>query len=132
MKESFKNNIEQLTRENRYFRKVLYTGNYSQLVIMDIKPGEDIGEETHRVEQTLFNLQGTGKAVLDGVESDFNPGDVVVVAPGTKHNFINTGNESLKIYTVYAPANHLDDRVHQTKEDATSDVEDEEFGERII
>ncbi len=122
-------NILELTKENTYFRKVIHTGDKSQLVIMDIKPGEDIGTETHpHTEQTLFFLSGTGKAVLDGQEQEISAGDVVIVHSGVEHNFINTGNDSLKIYTIYAPANHIDGRVHKTKEDAELDEEDEEFG----
>lgn len=120
------------TESNTYFRKVLFTGAKSQFVAMDIKPGEDIGEETHHhVEQTLFLLQGVGKAVLDGKEQPYRAGDVVIVTPGVKHNFINTGRESLKIFTLYAPANHIDGRIHKTKHDAEMDDEDEAFGEKV-
>lgn len=129
---SYTVNIIKETQENTFFRKVLYTGVKSQLVVMDIKPGEDIGEEMHaHVDQTLFLLSGKGKAILDEVESAFNPGEVVLVKAGTKHNFINTGSESMKIYTLYAPANHIDGRIHETKADAVADVEDEAFGEMI-
>lgn len=129
---SYTGNILKETAENTFFRKVLYTGAKSQLVVMDIKPGEDIGEEMHaHVDQTLFNLNGSGKAILDGVESAFNADDVVLVHAGTKHNFINTGSDSLKIYTLYAPANHIDGRIHKTKADAVADVEDEAFGETV-
>lgn len=129
---SYTGNILRETMENTFFRKVLYTGAKSQLVVMDIKPGEDIGEEMHaHVDQTLFNLSGSGKAILDGVESTFNADDVVLVHAGTKHNFINTGSDSLKIYTLYAPANHIDGRIHKTKADAVADVEDEAFGETV-
>ncbi len=129
-KQPYRGEVIKETEENTFFRKVIFTGHNSQLVVMDIKPGEDVGEETHhRVEQTLFLLSGTGKAVLNGKEYPFNAGDVVVVPPGTKHNFINTGAESLKIYTIYAPANHIDGRIHKTKLDAENDIEDEEFGE---
>ena len=116
------------TEKNTNFRKVTFTGEKSQLVVMDIKPGEDIGEEIHKhIEQTLFLLSGNAKAVLNGKEQPFNAGDAVVVTPGTKHNIVNTGNESLKIYTIYAPARHIDGRVHVTKQDAENDVEDEKF-----
>jgi len=129
---SYTSNIIKETQENTFFRKVLYTGAKSQLVVMDIKAGEDIGEETHaHVDQTLFNLSGSGKVVLDGVESSFNAGDAVLVHAGTKHNFINTGTESLKIYTLYAPANHIDGTVHKTKADAVADTNDEAFGESV-
>ncbi len=123
-------NIVNEVEKNTYFRKVLFTGTRSQLVVMDIPPGGEVGEETHKyTEQTLFFLSGVGKAVLDGKESPISAGDVVVVPPGTKHNFINTGTSSLKIYTVYAPPNHIDGRIHITKADADKDLEDEAVGE---
>ena len=121
-----------MTKDNNYFRQVLFTGVKSQLVVMDIKVGEDIGEETHdHVEQILFFLSGEGKAVLDGVETPVSAGDVYVVTPGTKHNFINTGSESLKVYTVYVPPNHIDGTVHETRAAAVADVADEEFGHKV-
>ncbi len=124
-------NIIKETKKNTFFRKVLFTGTRSQLVVMDIPPGGEVGEETHKyTEQTLFFLSGTGKSVLDGKENPISAGDVVVVTPGTKHNFINTGMEPLKIYTVYAPPNHIDGRIHMTKADADKDVEDEAIGEQ--
>ena len=125
-------NIIKETKDNTNFRKVLFTGAKSQLVVMDIKKGEDIGEETHaHVEQTLFFLSGTGVAQLNDVESPIQAGDVVVVVPGTKHNFINTGEESLKVYTIYAPPNHVDNTTHVTKQDAINDDKDEAFGEAV-
>ena len=129
---SYQTNILDRTRDNSLFREVLFTGKKSQLVVMDIKPGEDIGVETHeKVEQILFNLSGLGKVILDGVETEFRPGDVVIVTPGTKHNFINVGTDSLKIYTIYAPANHIDHTIHKTKAEATADDKDEEFGKKV-
>lgn len=120
------------TTENTNFRTVLFTGEHSQLVVMNIPVGGEIGEETHRhVDQTLFFLSGRGKVILDGKESPIGAGDVVVVTPGTKHNFINTGTEPMKVYTVYGPPNHIDGRVHVTKADADSDDEDEAFGEAV-
>jgi mannose-6-phosphate isomerase-like protein (cupin superfamily) len=125
------NIIEEVER-NTFFRKVLHTGEKSQLVVMDIPKGGEIGEETHpHVEQTLFFQSGEGKAILDGEEQMVGAGDVVVVKPGVKHNFINTGEKSLKVYTIYSPANHIDGRIHKTKEDADKDVEDEEFGHGV-
>ncbi|MEK7148648.1 MAG: cupin domain-containing protein [Patescibacteria group bacterium] len=129
---SYIGNIHKDTAENTNFRKVLFTGSRSQLVVMDIPAGGEIGEETHHnVEQTLFFLSGTGKAILNGKESAIGEGDVVVVPPGTKHNFKNTGNSSLKVYTVYAPPNHIDGRMHATKADADKDDEDEAYGESV-
>lgn len=128
---SYIGRIQDLAEQNSFFRKVIFTGKKSQLVVMDIKSGEDIGEETHdHVEQTLYFFAGEGKAVLNGKESPLHPGDVLIVTPGTKHNVINTGKTSLKIATVYAPPNHIDGRVHKTKADAVADDEDEAFGER--
>lgn len=129
---NYQANILEKTEANDFFREVLFTGSRSQLVVMCIQPGEDIGEETHaHVEQILFNLSGTGKVVLNGVESEFKEGDVVVVQPGTTHNFINTGSDKLKIYTIYAPANHIADTIHHTKAEAMADVKDEEFGNSV-
>lgn len=130
---SYNTNIIKDTQENQNFRRVLFTGKKSQLVVMNIPVGGEVGEETHKnVEQTLFFLSGTGEAVLDGEKSPIVAGDVVVVTPGTKHNFLNTGTDALKIYTVYAPSNHIDGRIHVTKADADADVEDEAFGESVL
>lgn len=126
---SYQTNIVNATKENGDFRRVLFTGSKSQLVIMSIPPGGEIGEETHdHVEQTLYFQSGTGEAMLDGETTPVGSGDVVVVAPGTRHNFKNTGTEPLKVTTVYAPPNHIDGRVHATKADADADAEDEAFG----
>lgn len=129
---AYRINIAAAAAENPDFRKVLYTGSKSQLVEMRVPPGGEIGEETHaHVEQTLFFVSGAGEAVLDGAASPVGPGDVVVVPPGTRHNFRNTGGEDLRLYTVYAPPNHIDGRVHRTKADADADAEDEAFGESV-
>jgi mannose-6-phosphate isomerase-like protein (cupin superfamily) len=129
---SYITNIFKQTEENKNFRKVIFTGDRSQLVVMNIPAGGEIGEETHKhVEQTLFFMSGTGKAILNGEENSVASGDVVVVTPGTTHNFLNTGTEPLKVYTIYAPANHIDGRVHATKVEADKDDEDEAFGEEV-
>jgi mannose-6-phosphate isomerase-like protein (cupin superfamily) len=125
-------NIVTETEQNVNFRKVLFTGTRSQLVVMSIPPGAEVGEETHTyTEQTLFFLSGTGKAILDGKESPVSAGDVVVVTPGTKHNFINTGTVPLKLYTVYAPPNHIDGLIEATKADADANAQDEAYGEAV-
>lgn len=127
---SYHTNIVKDTTENKNFRRVLFTGKNSQLVVMSIPPGGEIGEETHKyTEQTLFFLSGTGVSMLNDKKFPIGPGDVVVVVPGTKHNFWNTGKENLKIYTVYTPPNHIDGRVHATKADADVDTADEAVGE---
>ena len=129
---SYKTNVFGVLDADHNFRKVLYTGEKSQLVVMEIPVGGEVGEEVHdHVEQTLFFKSGTGKVVLDGKEDTVEPGDVVVVRPGVKHNFINTGTEAFEIVTVYAPPNHLDGRVHASKADADADEEDEAFGHSI-
>lgn len=127
---SYHGDIIKQTRENEFFRRVVFTGKNSQLVIMSIPPGGEVGKETHEyTEQTLFFLSGTGTGELDGKTFPIGPGDSVTVVPGTEHNFTNTGTEPLKIYTVYAPPNHIDGRVHKTKADADADAEDEAIGE---
>ncbi len=129
---SFQTNIFKVTQDNPNFRQVLFTGAKSQLVVMNIPAGGEIGEETHpHVEQILFFLSGTGKAILDDIETPIAEGDMVVVTPGTKHNFINTGSEDLKVYTIYCPPNHIDGRIHKTKADADADQEDEDFGHKV-
>lgn len=125
-------NIITKTKENTNFRTVLFTGERSQLVVMNIPSGGEIGKEKHpHVEQSLFILSGKATVTLDGEKSEVGSGDVVVVTPGVKHNLINSGAEPLLVYTLYAPANHIDGRVHGTKEDADADTEDEKFGEAV-
>ncbi len=130
VKMSYHTNIVADTVKNTNFRQVLFTGAKSQLVVMSIPPGGEVGSETHKyTEQTLFFLSGTGVGQLNDEKFPIGPGDVVVVVPGTQHNFINTGTDDLKIYTVYAPPNHIDGRIHVTKADADADTADEAVGE---
>jgi mannose-6-phosphate isomerase-like protein (cupin superfamily) len=125
-------NVAQMARDNDLYRHVLFTGDKSQLVVMSIPPGDDIGQETHaHVEQTIVCVSGNGRLSLNGVESSFGPGDVVVVTPGTRHDVRNVGAEPLKLYTIYAPPNHIDQRVQATKADAEADKDDEAFGRRV-
>ena len=127
---NYHTNIVKETAENPNFRKVLFTGLNSQLVIMSIPPGGVVGDEIHKyTEQTLFFLSGTGEGELNGKKFPIGPGDVVVVVPGTEHNFTNTGATDLKIYTVYASKNHLDGLVEATKADADLNTADEAVGE---
>jgi mannose-6-phosphate isomerase-like protein (cupin superfamily) len=117
-------NIERGSLENENFRKVLYTAKHSQLVVMSLKPGEDIGEEVHQLDQFIRCEAGVGKAILDGVPHGIGDGFVVVVPAGTKHNIINTSSDKpLKLYTLYSPPNHRDGVVHQTKAQAEADEE---------
>jgi mannose-6-phosphate isomerase-like protein (cupin superfamily) len=115
--------IEKATLENSDFRRVLYTAKSSQLVVMAIPPGGDIGEEVHPLDQFLRIEQGQGKVVLDGVEHALKEGSAVVVPAGTRHNFFNTGAVPLKLYSIYSPPNHRDGVVHKTKEEAQRDEE---------
>ena len=115
-------NIETLSLENENFRTVLYTTKNSQLVVMSLKPNEDIGEEVHHLDQFIRCEAGEGKAVLDDVAHGIRDGFVVVVPSGTKHNIINTSSEKpLKLYTLYSPPNHKDGTVHLTKAEAEAD-----------
>ena len=126
---SYIGSIEQLGMKNDNFREVVFTGSKSQLVVMSIPVNTDVGEETHEfVEQTLYIISGVCKVVLNDEEHIVSGGDVVVVTPGTKHNFINVGEDVVKIITSYSPPNHIDGRVHATKEDTENDTEDEAFG----
>jgi mannose-6-phosphate isomerase-like protein (cupin superfamily) len=118
-------NIEKLSIENENFRKVLYTAKNSQLVLMSLKPGEDIGAEVHTLDQFFRVEKGTGKAILDGVEHEISDGTAVVVPAGAMHNIINTSvDASLKLYTIYSPPNHRDGVIHATKAEAESDNEE--------
>lgn len=113
------NDILKQCVQNYYFRKVIATGSYSQIVIMSIKPGEEIGEEVHTGSDQIVHLvSGSGKAVIDGVENEYNAGDMVFVPAGTSHNFINTDGSDLKIIGIYAPAHYPDATIHASKADA--------------
>ena len=123
----FKTNIERDTLKNRNFRKVLYTGKNSQLVLMSLRPKEEIGLETHPENDQFLRFEGgTGRVIVDDSKYTVKDGDAVVIPAGAKHNVINTSaEEELKIYTIYSPPHHKDGIVHKTKEQAESD--DEEF-----
>lgn len=120
MKKGYKGNIEEDTRENVNFRKVLYTGEYSQLVLMSLKPGQDIGLEIHEGNDQFFRFEaGEGKVVINGTEYEVKDGTAIVVPSGAEHNVINTSEiEDLKLYTIYSPAHHKDGIVRATKEEA--------------
>ncbi len=110
-------NIEKATKENTDYRRVLYTARHSQLVLMCVMPGEEIGMEMHHLDQFIRVEEGEGKVVLDGVEHTLHEDDAVVIPEGTEHNVINTGTIPLKLYTVYSPPEHKDGTVHPTKAD---------------
>lgn len=116
-------NIESLAIKNNEFRQVLYTAKNCQLVLMALKPKEDIGAEVHKLDQFFRVEEGSGEAVLDGVITEINTGFAVLVPAGTKHNIINTGSIPMKLYTLYSPPNHRDGVVHHTRADAEADNE---------
>ena len=119
----FVENIEGLATHNEEFRKVLYTATNCQLVLMALKPQEEIGAEVHKLDQFFRVEQGSGEADLDGVRTPISTGFAVLIPAGTRHNIVNTGNEPMKLYTLYAPPNHRDGVVHHTRADAEADKE---------
>ena len=119
----FVQDIEGLAVSNDDFRRVLYTAKHCQLVVMALKPKEEIGAEVHTLDQFFRVAEGTGEAVLDGVRTAIRAGFAVIVPAGTKHNIINNGTGPLKLYTLYAPPNHRDGVVHHTRTDAEVDNE---------
>jgi len=123
MAKGFSNNIEKETLENENFRKVLYTGKHSQLVLMSLKPKEEIGMEVHADNDQFFRFEkGQGKAIIDGNEYELKDGTAVVVPAGAQHNIINTSEtEQMKLYTIYSPAHHQDGVVRTTKAEAEAD-----------
>jgi mannose-6-phosphate isomerase-like protein (cupin superfamily) len=121
--ERFCANIEGITDKNEDFRRVLYTAKNCQLVVMALKPKEEIGMEAHIPDQFFRVEEGTGEAVLDGVRTMISAGFAVLVPGGTNHNIINTGSVPMKLYTLYAPPNHRDGVVHHTRAEAEADNE---------
>ncbi len=119
----FVQDIEGLAIENDEFRRVLYTAKHCQLVLMALKPGEEIGAEVHKLDQFFRVEEGSGEAVLDGVRTSIRAGYAVLVPAGANHNITNTGGGPLKLYTLYAPPNHRDGVVHHTRADAEADNE---------
>lgn len=112
-------NIEERTLANNYFREVLYTDERLQLVVMSLKPSEEIGEEVHQLDQFIRVEKGEGKAVLDGIEHTISDGSAVIIPKGVRHNISNTSTtDPLKLYTLYAPPDHKDGIIHKTKADA--------------
>lgn len=113
--------IEELTLQNQNFRQVLFTGSYCQLVVMSLKPGEEIGAEVHDTVDQFFRIEkGQGKVVVGANgEHQVGDGDAIVIPAGTNHNIINVSpTEDLKLYTIYSPPNHPEGTIHKTKEEA--------------
>ncbi len=116
MKNSF--NIHKIAKENDDFRRELITGEHSQVVLMSVKSGEDIGEEVHDVDQILMFVDGTGEAVIENETSTIESCSLVFVPAGKKHNFMNIGDSDLKLFTIYAPPEHKPGTINQTKMEA--------------
>ena len=119
----FVKDIEALAVKNLDFRHVLYTAKHCQIVLMALKPQEEIGAEVHKLDQFFRVEEGTGEVVLDGVRTEIRAGFAVVVPAGTNHNIINTGPSPLKLYTIYSPPNHRDGVIHRTRKSAEADNE---------
>lgn len=116
--------IETLTEKNAAFRQVLYTGHHLQLVLMALKPGEDIGMETHKTHDQFFRIEkGHGEVVIDGSTHKVKAGHAIIVPAGARHNLINTGDKPLRLYTLYSPPNHVDGLVEKRKADAQASTE---------
>ena len=115
-------NIEKVTEDNNYFRQVIYTSGKQQLVVMCLQKGEDIGVEIHPEVDQFFRIEvGEGKVIMDREETTFSAGDAIIVPAGTEHNVINTGDDALKLYTIYSPPNHPDGIIHKTKAQAIAE-----------
>jgi mannose-6-phosphate isomerase-like protein (cupin superfamily) len=118
--------IEELTEKNDDFRRVLYTGKNLQLVLMAIEPGSEIGEEVHHDRDQFFRVEkGKGTVVIDGQRSEIKGDDAIIVPAGARHNIMNTGDEPLRLYTIYGPPEHRDGTVHPTR--ATAEASEEHF-----
>ena len=110
--------VKDTAKENELFRRVMFTGTKSQLVVMSLRPGEEIGLETHDVDQLIYVVKGDGVAVIDAKDYELEGGAIVCVPAGLRHNIINRGEKPMKLFTVYAPAQHAPGTVHATKQDA--------------
>jgi mannose-6-phosphate isomerase-like protein (cupin superfamily) len=121
-------NIEDQTVDNEDFRRVLYTGKNLQLVLMTLKPGEEIGEEVHEDRDQFFRIEeGRGTVYIDGVPSEVGDDFAVIVPAGARHNVVNSGSEPLKLYTLYGPPEHRDGTVHKDKAQADADHDNDHW-----
>ena len=122
----FIDNIEEKTEQNNFFRQVLYTGKHTQLVVMSLLPGEEIGMEIHPQVDQFFRIEeGRAKVIIDGEEHEVYEGFAIIVPAGSQHNLINTGSNPLKLYTLYSPPNHPDGTIHRTRAEAMVAEEEE-------
>ena len=121
-------NIEEATNSNGDFRRVLYTGKNLQLVLMTLQPGDEIGEEVHEDRDQFFRIEdGRGTVYIDGAPNQMEDDFAVIVPAGARHNVVNTGDEPLKLYTLYGPPEHRDGIVHRTKAQADADHENDHW-----
>lgn len=124
-------NIVEEARRNTFYRRVVDTGARSQLVVMNLLPSHEIGEEMHRVvEQRLVIVQGSGTIYLNGFKKIVHAGDAVLIPPGTRHNLV-ASTEGVRLFTIYSPPNHLDNVLHRTRADAEADARDQAFGRQV-
>ena len=107
--------LKDVVKANDLYRKVLFTGKHSQLVVMALAPDEEIGLESHAVDQFIYVVKGEGKSVLDGRTTDFEEGDAICVGAGELHNVVNTGGKAMKLFTVYSPPQHPANLIHKSK-----------------
>ena len=122
----FIDNIEEKTEQNNFFRQVLYTGKHTQLVVMNLLPGEEIGMEVHPQVDQFFRIEeGRAKVIIDGEEHEVDEGFAIIVPAGSQHNVINTGSNPLKLYTLYSPPNHPDGTIHRTRAEAMAAEKEE-------
>lgn len=122
--DGFIDDIEDLTKQNDEFRHVLYTGQHLQLAVMSLKPGEEIGEEVHKDRDQFFRVEkGKGEIVIDGKTHKIKSDDAILVPAGSRHNLINTGDKSLKLFTLYGPPNNVDQLVRVMRDDASASTE---------
>ncbi len=127
-KQGYRDNIEELTLNNTDFRRVLYTGENLQLVLMTLKPGEEIGTEVHDDKDQFFRFEsGTGEVLINDKSNPVEDGTAVIVPAGAKHNVRNTGEDLLTMYTLYGPPDHKDKTVHKTKDQAERDHDNDEY-----
>ena len=124
----FIKDIEEIAVKNENFRKVLYTAKNCQLVIMSLKPKEEIGMEVHKLDQFFRVEKGSGEAVMDGATTKIKAGFAVLVPAGANHNIVNTGRTPMKLYTLYSPPNHRDGVVHKTR--AAAEKDDEHYDKK--
>jgi|SRR3989344_1003995 len=119
-------NIEEKTLVNTFFRQVIYTGQHAQLVLMCLRPNEEIGMEVHETVDQFFRIeQGEGKVIIEGEERSIKDGDAIIIPAGTNHNIVNTSSDKqLKFYTIYSPPHHKDGIIHKTKKAAEADTTD--------